>query len=312
MSKDLKYSLYVLLSALAGAAGLLTTEIAVRSMGIRVIHVAISANLVAGTLLLGWAAFRGGRRWFGWGRADWIRLLLGAAATYAAGFLLLYEAIGFIGTSKASLLGRLETIFIVLLAVIFLREPWTRRHWLGGLMALAGTALVNFDPGAWTLDLGWGELLAVVSALTFAVGIILLKSVLDRQDGLLVTGYGMMLGALILSIFFTNGSVGSDTSSAGGVVLAVLFGRGILLAISWIAYNVAMQYIGASRCSVLFLSISFMAILLQVSVDAVAPGLGLQLPTHLGLAVLGGVVICAGIYFIPREPATDQQRPTGD
>lgn len=303
MANHLKYTLYVLLSALAGAAGLIGTEVAVRAIQIPVVHIAVLSNLVAGGLLLAWAAITGAGPWTGWGRADWFRLAFGALAIFAAGFLLLYEAIDLIGTSKAALLGRLETIFIVLLAVLFLREAWTPRHLLGGLTALAGAVLVNFDPGAWSLDLGWGEILSLCSALSFATGIILLKSVLNRHSGLLVTGYGLVLGALFMSpfLFVLKGEAG-DGWVVDGWSMGLLFVRGGLLATSWIYYNVAMQHLGASRCSILFLSTSFMAVLLQVTLDAVVPSMGLQVPSNLGLAVLGGVVICGGIYFVSKAP----------
>ncbi|MDP6983443.1 MAG: EamA family transporter, partial [Candidatus Latescibacteria bacterium] len=121
MADDLKYSLGAVLSALFAAAGLILTEIAVRSLSVSVVEIAVGSNYVAGTMLLGWFAMRGGHRWTGWGRADWFRLVAGSVAL-AAGFLLLYASIGLVGTSKTSLLGRLETIFIVLLAVAFLKE----------------------------------------------------------------------------------------------------------------------------------------------------------------------------------------------
>jgi drug/metabolite transporter (DMT)-like permease len=88
----------------------------------------------------------------------------------------------------------------------------------------------------------------------------------------------------------------------------MLFVRGILLALSWVSYNVAMQHIGASRSSVMFLSIGFLSLLLQVIVDALFPELGLQLPAHLDLAILGGIVICVGIYFVSTAP-TDSPEP---
>ena len=315
MADDLKYSLGAVLSALFAAAGLILTEIAVRSLSVSVVEIAVGSNYVAGTMLLGWSAMRGGHRWTGWGRADWFRLVAGSVATFAAGFLLLYASIGLVGTSKTSLLGRLETIFIVLLAVAFLKERWTPRHWLASMTGLAGAVIVNFDPTAWSLDFGWGEGMAVTSALVFAAGIITLKSVLNRHSGPLVTGYGLMIGAVVLTPFLPALQGTATDVSTPIVVLALLCGRGILLGLSWVTYNVAMQHIGASRSSVLFLSIGFLSILLQVTLDALAPGLGLQLPAHLDMAIVGGAVICAGMYFasiapdpVPEENHDDPSR----
>ncbi len=303
MSDEVKYSLYAIFSALCAAAGLIITEIATRFLSVPVLNIAVGSNYAAGGLLLVWAAARGGGQWAGWGRGDWLRLLVGSVATYAIGFLLLYSAIGIIGTSKTSLLGRLETIFIVMLAVLFLKEIWTPRHWVASIIALAGAVIVSFDPNAWSLDVGWGEVTAVLSALVFSVGIIALKSVLNRQGGLLVSGYGLLLGAIVLTPFlwiFPSDEAAGDAWTLA--ILGLLFVRGIFLALSWISYNVAMQHIGASRSSVMFLSIGFLSILLQVSVDALFPQLGLKLPAHLDAAVVGGIVICIGIYFVSATP----------
>ena len=308
MTADLKYSLYAVFSALAAAAGLIITEIAVQSMSVPVLHIAVGSNYFAGTFLLLWAAARGGCQWRGWGRADWLRLLAVSVATYSFGYLLLYSAIGMIGTSKTSLLGRLETVFIVMLAVVFLREIWTPRHWLASLITLAGAVIISFDPTAWSLDIGLGEGLALSSALVFSIGIIALKSVLNRQSGLLVSGYGLLLGAIVLTPFLLVAAPSSQDVVPTGMVLGMLFVRGILLALSWVSYNVAMQHIGASRSSVMFLSIGFLSLLLQVIVDALFPELGLQLPAHLDLAILGGIVICVGIYFVSTAP-TDSPEP---
>ena len=308
MTADLKYSLYAVFSALAASGGLIITEIAVQSMSVSVLSIAVGSNYVAGIFLLLWAAARGGCQWRGWGRADWLRLLAGSVATYAVGFLLLYNAIELIGTSKTSLLGRLEMVFIVMLAVVFLRETWTPRHWLASLTALAGAVIISFDPTAWSLDVGLGEAMALFSALVFSIGIIVLKSVLNRQSGLLVSGYGLLLGAIVLTPFLLVAAPSSQDVVPTGMVLGMLFVRGILLALSWVSYNVAMQHIGASRSSVMFLSIGFLSLLLQVIVDALFPELGLQLPAHLDLAILGGIVICVGIYFVSTAP-TDSPEP---
>ncbi|HIG16455.1 MAG TPA: hypothetical protein EYQ31_03700, partial [Candidatus Handelsmanbacteria bacterium] len=115
-----------------------------------------------------------------WPLADWFRLLVASSATFAAAFLLLYKAVDLIGSTKTTLLGRLEVVLIVALAVIFLGERWTRRHWLALGLALLGATVVNFDTAAFNLQFGLGELMSLGAVLSFSVGIILLKSLVDR------------------------------------------------------------------------------------------------------------------------------------
>lgn len=321
MSPLLRYTVYVLISAATAAAGLVLTEIALRFWAVTSLSVALVSNVSGGLVLL-IPTLRRPEAWRGWPAADWLRLAVAALALFAVGFVALYTAIGHIGSSKTSLLGRLDVIFVIVLAAVFLGEHWSRRRWVAGFLALGGAALVNFDLAAWQLHVGMGELLSVLAAFVFAVGIVTLKPLLDRRDAHVVTGSGLLLGALYLVPLFFTGLGGTEllgtaapveaTSSAAedtalnglgwlaGLVL-VLVVRGILLGVSWATYNTAMPHLGASRCSVLFLTLVLFTLILQIAIDAVAPGLRVQVPSNLLAAVLGGILMSIAIVLIQRD-----------
>ena len=61
-----------------------------------------------------------------------------------------------------------------------------------------------------------------------------------------------------------------------------------------------MPHIGASRCSILFLSFVLMTFILQTAIDTIAPSLGLQVPANLLTAATGGLIIVTGIILINR------------
>lgn len=301
-SGTLRFTVYVLVSALAAAGGMILTEIALRFYHIPPARIAVPANAIGGLFLLGCAAARGTSGWRGWPRSDWLRLLAAATATYAVGFILLYHAVGYIGSGKVSLLGRLEVILVVALAVVFLGERWSVRHWLASFLALGGAALINFDPSVWQLQLGPGEALTLMAVLVYAIGIIFLKTLVDRQDGQLVTGYGLLLGAfLLVPVALLEDGAGQPANAEAWLIGPLIIARGVLLGISWVTYNVAMGHIGASRCSVLFLSVVFFTVLTQLVVDALAPSLGLQVPSNLPTAAVGGVLIAVAIYQVQRR-----------
>ena len=315
MTLRTRYTLFVLISAAAAAAGLILTEIALRFFAVTSLLIAFLSNAVGGLTLLIPIMVRRSGSCRGWPATDWLRLIAAALAMYAAGFLLLYAGIDYIGSAKSVLLGRLEVIFVIGLAVLFLGERWTRRHWLASLLALGGAVLVNFDAGAWQLRLGVGEFLILLASFVFAVGMVTLKPLLDRRDGQLVTGLGLSLGALFLAPFLYGSSPDGGTalamsssipapspaSALGLIALSVLALRGVLLAVSWATYNIAMRHIGASRCSVLFLSVVIFIAVLQVIIDAFAPWLGLKLPENLLTAVAGGFIIAFAIILIHRD-----------
>ena len=175
-------------------------------------------------------------------------------------------------------------------------------HWLAGGLALVGAVIVNFNLHAFDLRFGLGELLALLAVFAFSVGIVLLKTLVDRHDGQLVPGFGLLLGAAVLSLLGLRVGIAVDAvRDAGWWAALVLLVRGLLLGISWVTYNVAMKTLGASRCSVLFLSVAFFTVLLQLVIDALAPVLGLRVPHNLFTALLGGVIIGASVLLIHRE-----------
>ena len=137
MSPLLRYTSYVLISAAAAAVGLVLTEIALRFFAVTSLSVAFLSNIVGGLVLL-IPTLRRPDAWRGWPAADWLRLVVAALAVFALGFVVLYTAIGHIGSSKSSLLGRLDVIFVIALAVIFLGEHWSRRRWVASFLALGG------------------------------------------------------------------------------------------------------------------------------------------------------------------------------
>ena len=297
----LRYVAFVVFSALVSAAGLNVTEILLRA-SVPAVGIAVSANVSGGLLLLAVSALQGARGWRGWPARDWLRLGAAATAIYAGGFVLLYMAVDAAGASTVALLGRIQVVYVVGLAVFFLGEPWTRRHWIASLLALAGVALVTYDPAAVDLRLGIGEILTLLSAFVYAVGIIVLKTLVDRQDGRVVTGYGLLLGALLLAPF-----AATDGESLAAVVdgppwtAALLLLRGLLLGLAWVTYNIAMRHIGAARAAVLFLTGVVFTVGLQLALDAVAPQLGMRVPGNLLPALGGGVLIGGAVVLLHRQ-----------
>jgi drug/metabolite transporter (DMT)-like permease len=301
----------VLISAATAAVGLVLTEIALRFFAVTALSIALLSNIAGGVVLL-IPTLRRPNAWRGWPAADWLRLAAAALAVFALGFVLLYTAIGQIGSSKSSLLGRLEVIFVITLAVIFLGEQWSRRHWISSFLALGGAVLINFDLTVWQLKFGQGELLSVLAAFVFAAGIVAFKPLLDRRDASVVTGSGLLLGAVFLvPLFYADfggvGAIGVATAiepaslaGLGWLAWLTLGVRGVMLGVSWATYNVAMRHLGASRCSVLFLSLVLFTLALQTALDALAPGLGLQVPSNSVAAVLGGLMIFISIVVIQR------------
>lgn len=291
----------MLLTAVMAAVGNILTEITLRFYEATPYIIVLLSNFIGGAFLIGFVTWQRSPIRHGWQKFDWLRVVGAALAIYVFAFMVRFTAVGLIGAGKSALLGRLETIFIVIMAVIFLGEAWSTRHWIAGALALGGTILINLNTsakaGTMQFQLGWGEFLAIVAPLGIAAGIIILKPVLDRLNAQWITGLTFLLAGLFL-LPFLPGYTGSTQLS--WPVVGIIALAAILRGTSWSIYNMSMRHIGASRCAIIFLSSTFFTVLAQVVVDAIWPKLRLQVPGNLIMAVIGGIVITIGILILQR------------
>lgn len=303
VNPQLRYSLYVVVSAIIAAVSGVTAEIALGFYEAPPVLVVFTSNLVGGLILVSVSLRHRPTLWRGWQRTDWLKIIVVALLIYAISFIVRTTAVTYVGAGTASLLGRLETIFIVLLATLFLGETLSSRFWLAGALTLIGTLLVNLNPNGWQLTLGWGEFLAIIAPFGIAVGIIISKPLLQRLNAQWMTGLAFLFGALfllpLLPIYSANA-----TFSFG--VLILLLCTGACRGLAWFAYNTAMPHIGASYSALIFLSSTFFTIIFQVVVANRFPFLNIRVPPNLLMALLGGLVIVAGVAILtlgPKQPA---------
>jgi drug/metabolite transporter (DMT)-like permease len=160
--------------------------------------------------------------------------------------------------------------------------------------------LINLDLEALRLSMGWGEFLATLAPLCVAAGIIILKPLLDRSDAQWVTGLALLSGACFLIPLLPLYGL---PAGLGWPALLVVTAMGVVRGSSWLVYNVALQQIGAARSAILFITFAFFTVLLQLVVASAAPVLGLQLPTNLLTALIGGGLMAAGVVLLQTEAA---------
>jgi drug/metabolite transporter (DMT)-like permease len=96
-------------------------------------------------------------------RATWLLLVIGAGAFFAAGAASTFVAIGKTRLLDVTLIGALQPVVIIVVAVLFLGERVEARHVAYAAVAVLGTGVVasaSSGSGTWSLA---GELVAVAS-----------------------------------------------------------------------------------------------------------------------------------------------------
>ncbi|MEM7536338.1 MAG: DMT family transporter, partial [Chloroflexota bacterium] len=200
-------------------------------------------------------------------------------------------------SGKATLLGLLQSPIVVVLAIVFLGERLSPKHWLAGVLVLIGAFLINFDVDALAFNMSWGELLGIISPFCIGAGIVTMKSVVEKVNPIQVTGVALLIGAGMLSFSLPIFDVGVQL---GVSVLLVILLMGIVRGTAWFVYYTTLPHIGASRAAIIFVSYAFFTVIFQLIMVAIAPDLGIRLPGNLLTALIGGIFIVSGIVVMNR------------
>lgn len=140
---------------------------------------------------------------------QWLGLIYIGAGASALGALLFVQgaAVMNYNFTVAALLQKLQPIFAILLAVIFLKEKLSAKFWLFAIPAILGAYLVSFglmspqailSSGALNLK---GALLAVGAAVLWAGGTVVGRSLMGNLPLNLVNGLRFVFGLFFLALF---------------------------------------------------------------------------------------------------------------
>jgi drug/metabolite transporter (DMT)-like permease len=233
---------------------------------------------------------------------SWKLLLVGSIFLAAAVFLW-YDSVTRVGASKEGLLaGPLETIVVLILAWLLLKEKLRKIQLVGVIIALLGFfATVSSR----SLDLSsilpfvitFGDFEAILSAFAFAGGVIAMTRLVKRHTSIEVAGASLLISGLILATILILST--SETSIPTIPEWIYLISFSLLPLAAALLYVVGLNRIGASLTSTIASSNILFTLLLQL----LFKGLGVKsnLPESILLAVIGGALGLFGIYLIHIE-----------
>jgi drug/metabolite transporter (DMT)-like permease len=142
-------------------------------------------SLVAAALVMGIATVEIALYGLATGSICWRALVRDARFYAVVGFLvggstaLGYTAVTYIDVGTASMLGKMSTLFSLLIGLWWLHERLSRTQLLGGCLALAGVLIITFQPGD---VLRVGSLLVVVSTVMYALHAAVVKRYGQTMD----------------------------------------------------------------------------------------------------------------------------------
>ncbi len=249
----------------------------------------LAVSLVSGTVVL-WLAIlvRGHGRAPGWRRLALLALFEPALA-YGG------EMLGLNRTTAANgaLLTGLESVFVVLLAAVFLREGITRRIGFAVAVAVAGLAILE---GTSFAGPGVGDLLVLGGVLSAAAYTIVARGLDGGCDSLTLTAYQFSIASLLV-LPVATGAWATHTEAMPTQVSARYWLAALVVGIlgyagSFVLYNFAIVRVAAGPASIIINLIPVFGLISAVLWlgDAMTP------PRVIGASLIGiSVLIFAAI-----------------
>lgn len=212
---------------------------------------------LASLLAIAWLFWRRPPRFAG---RDLVMILICGALGIASYNVLLNSGQATVSAGAASFIVNTQPLFMVGLAVIFLKERFGIWAWAGALLALGGVAVIaSGQPEGMTF--GAGAMLIVGAALSAAIYSVLQRPLLARYDSISVTAAVIIAGTIALLPWLPAG-VNQFAAGSASTVGAVLFLAIAPAAIGQTCWTYALKSFGAARagqflylippCAVLF------------------------------------------------------------
>ena len=254
------------------------------------------ARLALGAMVIVPLAFLQGARDRRLSRADRWNVFWMGVLGFAAAFGFANWGMARSTATNAALLITVEPISLILLSPVFLGERLTRRELVGAVLTLVGAVCVvlNGLPGlSVTFAPHWrGDILLVLSGLSYAAYSLIGRGVLARHAALPVTAWSIVwgLGAMLpfgaLEWLDGHRPVWTPVAIWGTVYLAIA-----VTALGYLVWNYALERVEAPRLA-LFVNV-------QPVVGALLGVWWLREPLTV-FTVIGGLLVLLGLHWAMR------------
>lgn len=249
--------------------------------------------LLAGALLLAMAQLMGRRVW-ALAPVQWGQLALLGLAQTSLQYVFFYVGLANTTGVKGSILNATGTFFSVLLAhFLYANDRLSRRKALGCAVGFAGVMVVNLR-GAQGLDAEFtllGEGFIVIAAFVLSAASIYGKRLSQRIDPMVMTGWQLGIGGLVLLLGGLAGGGAISGWSAGS--LALLGYMAVLSAVAFALWAALLKHNRVGQVTVFNFLIPVFGALLS------ALFLGEAVLEWRNLAAL--VMVCGGIWLVTTE-----------
>lgn len=219
--------------------------------------------------------------------------LLGLTQT-AIQYVFFYIGVAHATGVKSSIMNATGVFFSVLLAhVIYANDRLNARKAMGCLIGFAGVVVVNLKGGGLDFDFSvLGEGFIVIAAFVLAAASIYGKRLSHEIDPVVMTGWQLLAGGLILVAIGVAG--GGKMEGLGAVSGAILLYLALLSAAAFALWSLLLKHNPVGMIT----PFNFLVPVFGVSLSAMFLGESMMRWTYL----IAMVLVCLGIWMVTRSP----------
>ena len=161
-------------------------------------------NLLAAGLMVPTILFFHGATLPGYSPQEWLIVVISGIIGIAIADTWYLRALNLMGASRTGVVGMLFSPFVILLSMLFLAESLRPIQYVGFIIVLAGVLVVTWHRNRQDVSLRalkLGVALGAGSVLLMAIGIVMVKPILETHAFLWTVGVRLLAGALGMLVF---------------------------------------------------------------------------------------------------------------
>ncbi len=251
--------------------------------------------LIAGSLIALYIKLLGGSLALN-DKREYLKLSIIAMVQVCLQFFFFYTGLRHTTGVAASVINGTGTFFIIIFSQIFIAtENVTARKWIGTCVGFAGLVAVTFNPELMSLSFSAaGEGMILLTAVTGALGSLLVKKASVNVSALHINLYQFIIGSLLL--LAVSSAIGGEHMDIRGFSISDVFLLLYLAITSALAFSIwylLIQHNSLSRIAVYFFMVPVWGALFSA--------IFIEGETLSSMTALGAAMVSSGIYLANRE-----------
>jgi drug/metabolite transporter (DMT)-like permease len=197
-------------------------------------------------------------------------------------------ALGFTSAASATLLGNTAPLWVALGALIIFKEKLKQKYWIGLSLAMAGASLIVGADFLLHPNLGWGDLVAVLTGFLYAG--YYLTTEFGRRSIDAISYIWLVFLSASTTLFIMNLFLGNSFMGYSRQTFIIFLATAIISQlIGYLMSSYALGHLPASVVSVTMIGQPVVTAIIAIPLLGETPGIS---------QMMGGILALAGIYLV--------------